>query len=49
MSAEHSPLGTCPACETEIPEGMVLIEYERDGDWAVYVECPSCEVPVEPQ
>lgn len=49
MSSEHSTLGTCPVCHTAIPRGMVLIEYESDGDTAVYAECPHCTDPVQPQ
>jgi hypothetical protein len=48
MSTEGSTLGACPVCWTEIPEGLLLIEYEKDGDRAVYAECPSCEKPVNP-
>ncbi len=43
MPTETS-LGDCPFCETQIPSGVVLIEYE-DG---VFAECPSCGDPVHP-
>jgi hypothetical protein len=49
MSSEQSILGTCPACYTEIPTGMLLIEYEKDDHRAVYAECPLCEDPVHPR
>lgn len=48
MPSKQSTLGTCPVCETEIRAGLLLIEYEKDGD-RVYVECPSCEEPVHPR
>jgi hypothetical protein len=49
MSTEQSTLGICPTCETEIPVGLLLIQYEKDGYRAVYAECPSCEEPVHPR
>lgn len=49
MVSEHSILGVCPRCETEIPEGLLLIEYETDGDRRVFAECPACEEPVTPE
>ncbi|WP_449289294.1 DUF7837 family putative zinc-binding protein [Natronorubrum tibetense] len=35
MSTDRPTLGICPTCVTEIPAGMLLIEYERDGHRAV--------------
>lgn len=49
MVSEPSTLGVCPRCKTEIPEGLLLIEYETDDDRRVYAECPSCEEPVAPE
>lgn len=46
MPSEQSALGTCPVCKTKIRAGLLLIEYEKDDDRAVYAECPSCEEPV---
>lgn len=49
MSTEKSSLGACPFCNGDVPPGNVLIEYEKDGETAVYAECPSCEEPVHPE
>lgn len=51
MATEYpSPLGACPCCQTTIPAGNELIEYERsDGGVAVYADCPECRIPVHPQ
>jgi endogenous inhibitor of DNA gyrase (YacG/DUF329 family) len=49
MSTEKSSLGTCPFCGGDVPEGNILIEYEKDGEAAVYAECPTCEEPVHPE
>lgn len=49
MATDHSPLGVCPVCTTEIPPGRLLIEYQKANDRAMYAECPSCDVPVHPQ
>jgi len=49
MSTTRSTVGVCPACEVEIPPGMVLIEYEKGGGTARFAECPSCGVPVHPR
>jgi hypothetical protein len=49
MSTEGSRLGRCPECAAEIPARLSLIEYDKDGERAVYAECPDCRVPVRPQ
>jgi formate dehydrogenase maturation protein FdhE len=49
MAAIHSSVGTCPTCNSDIPEASVLIEYEREGEPAKYAECPSCAVVVNPE
>lgn len=49
MSPERSTLGVCPVCNTAIPKGLLLIEYEKDGHRAVFAECPECEEPVNPR
>jgi len=41
-------LGTCPDCETPVPEHRRLITYEKAGRTAVFAECPGCEDVVEP-
>lgn len=49
MATNDSTLGACPVCGTKIPAGLLLIEYERNEDRAMYAECPACEEPVHPQ
>jgi hypothetical protein len=49
MVTNGSTLGDCPTCETEIPAGLLLIEYETADGRAVYAECPSCVEPVHPR
>lgn len=44
MSAEKPSLGVCPFCNTDVPRGNILIEYE-DG---LLAECPECNEPVKP-
>lgn len=41
-------LGTCPRCESTIPTGRLLIEYETDSGRDLFAECPGCEVVVTP-
>lgn len=48
MSTQPAPLGTCPACGETIPASRVLIEYETDGETAVFAECPGCRDVVHP-
>ena len=48
MTTNQSILGACPACETPIPRGRLLIEYRADGDRKMYAECPSCLDVVHP-
>lgn len=41
--------GTCPFCESAIPAGATLVEYEVDGEARIFAECHECEEPVKPQ
>ncbi|ACV48531.1 MULTISPECIES: DUF7837 family putative zinc-binding protein [Halomicrobium] len=47
VSSDHT-LGRCPDCETEIPLGLVIIEYETDAGRESYAECPGCREVVHP-
>ena len=38
----------CPFCESDVTDGITLIEYNVDGERRVFVECPTCEQPVAP-
>ena len=49
MSNSASELGTCPFCESAIPAGAILVEYEVDGETQLFAECYECEEPVQPQ
>ncbi len=49
MSNTASELGTCPFCESVIPAGAILVEYEVGGEARVFAECYECEEPVQPQ
>lgn len=49
MTTSSTPLaGTCPLCNARIATSDVLIEYVRDGNTALYAECPQCEGVVDP-
>lgn len=48
LSLRHATVGTCPRCETPIPESRLLIEYESTDGTAAYAECPDCEAVVHP-
>lgn len=49
MYERATVLGQCPDCETPIPRGYLLIEYETDGGWPeMFAECPECEDVVHP-
>ncbi|MFB6266834.1 MAG: hypothetical protein ABEI31_04175 [Halodesulfurarchaeum sp.] len=47
--SQHQALGVCPHCETRLSPGDVLIEYERQGQAARYVDCPGCGRVVHPE
>ncbi|MGN8216362.1 DUF7837 family putative zinc-binding protein [Halococcus salifodinae] len=49
MTTQNSSFGTCPSCETGIPAGLVLIEYERADESAAFAECPGCREVVRPR
>lgn len=49
MATDRSSLGRCPVCGTEIPAGLLLIEYETASGPEAYAECPSCGDPVNPE
>ncbi len=42
-------LGLCPECEEQIVRGNVLIEYEADGEAAVFAECGACHAVISPK
>jgi len=46
---ERPRLGACPRCTTDVATRDVLIEYEKDGQPAVYAECPGCGEVVNPE
>jgi len=48
MTPHQTVLGTCPACDTPIPDHRLLIEYERRDGPAAYAECPGCRAVVNP-
>jgi hypothetical protein len=42
-------LGSCPDCETPLHDYDVVIEYKRrDGQRAVWADCPDCRDVVHP-
>lgn len=45
----HTTLGRCPVCTDPIPQGRVLVEYERPDGPAVFAECPGCGEVVRPE
>ena len=49
MTDAASELGTCPFCESAIPAGATLVEYEVEGEARMFAECYECEEPVQPQ
>ena len=49
MTSHQTVLGACPACETPIPSGRLLIEYRTDGRREMFAECPSCRDVVHPR
>jgi NAD-dependent SIR2 family protein deacetylase len=48
MSSTRPRDGHCPACEEQIPEEAVLIEYETEEDRRRFAECPGCDEVVHP-
>jgi hypothetical protein len=43
-------LGCCPDCGEHIPQGWLLVEYEKDsGETGIWAECPSCNDVVRPE
>jgi RNase P subunit RPR2 len=47
---EDPPLGSCPACRTEIPSTNLLIRYEPADGWPrLFATCPQCDNPVAPE
>jgi hypothetical protein len=42
-------LGVCPRCNREIATFNILIEYEKNGQPAVYAKCPNCSDVVNPE
>jgi hypothetical protein len=49
MSDTASTLGVCPFCESVIPAGASLVEYEVEDETRVFAECYECDEPVQPQ
>ena len=48
-SHEHSILGRCPHCDSEIPAGKLLLSYEPEEGWPrMLAECGFCEEVVGP-
>ncbi|MFC4438542.1 hypothetical protein ACFO3C_12760 [Halostagnicola sp. GCM10023398] len=43
-----SRLGTCPACAATITAVDVLVEYDVNGQPAVWADCPDCREVVHP-
>lgn len=48
MAAKATTVGTCPECGTTIKPSQVLIEYEKNGEQAVYADCYACDEVVHP-
>jgi hypothetical protein len=49
MREVQRSLGGCPSCESDIPPGATLIEYESPDGWpTTFAECPECEQVVHP-
>ncbi|CCQ35835.1 small CPxCG-related zinc finger protein [Natronomonas moolapensis 8.8.11] len=49
MTTTNPPiLGDCPSCSATVTTSDVLIQYEVDGQPAVYAECPHCREVVNP-
>jgi len=48
MSHSKSRTDRWPACDEQIPEDAVLIEYETDEDRRRFAECPGCGEVVHP-
>lgn len=36
-------VGSCPDCDTSLPQSNVLIEYETGAEWQQVARCPECE------
>lgn len=49
MANTTTERGICPFCETDITDGVVLIQYEIDDERRAFIECPACEQPVTPE
>jgi hypothetical protein len=49
MSDTASTLGVCPFCESVIPAGAALVEYNVEDETRVFAECYECDEPVKPQ
>jgi hypothetical protein len=50
MTTDKPGLGTCPECGERIPDGWLLVQYQKDdGSEDVWAECPGCEEGVAPE
>lgn len=49
MNTSRSTLGECPHCEVEVPERLLLIEYETADGTSSYAECPECGDVITPR
>jgi len=49
MSPQHSPIGNCSYCGSEIRSSHILIKYESDQGDGVWAECPNCAEVVDPE
>lgn len=49
MAMRESTLGACPECGATVGRASKLVSYERDGQPAVFADCPGCRRVVRPE
>ena len=48
MPVNRPTLGSCPHCDSSIPDHRLLIEYDTASGRSRYADCPNCRQVVHP-